>query len=187
MEKGCGARLRLKPTSGHGGTLDARVARNQPREGRGKSSSQGDSDVRGEGNGRARANLCYPLLGVQSHTPGSVPCDSGSHLPTNRCQLHAPPLALCRGRQEKLGGGSRSENDADPRRARPSSLLLVAPPIPPPPRTWSFTLSSSEFLTGEARLQLFIPSTNPPRRVITYRSWRAPGRAGSIGRETGDG
>lgn len=63
MEKGCAARLRLKPTSGHGGTLDARVARNQPGEGRGKSSSQGDSDVRGEGNGRARANLCPSTFG----------------------------------------------------------------------------------------------------------------------------
>lgn len=73
MENGCPVRLRLKPTSGHGGNLDARLARNQPREAGGKSSSQGDSDVKGEEKGRARSNLCPSTFGGAITRAGESP------------------------------------------------------------------------------------------------------------------
>lgn len=187
MENGCPARLRLKPTSGHGGNLDARVARNQPREGRREEQFSGRlRRERRRELGRRGTTCANPLLGGAITHAGESPLrlrppPADQPVPTPR-----PAARSLSGQARKAPRDSRSENDTDPRRARPSSVLLVAPPIPPPPRTWSFTLAFSEFLTGGARPQLFVPSTNPERQSPTAAGGPQAG-LDPLGEKRGDG
>lgn len=91
-------------------------------------------------------------------------------------------------------GRKSSEGAAAPRTTQtlrepdPLPSFLVAPPIPPPP---SHVVIHAFFLRIPDRRSppaiIYTVNKSPRRVIFTYRSWRAPGRAGSIGRETGDG